>query len=63
MSRHSNYMISIEIEQKTEEEQTSERMGGFMGWPGGVGGLGELGTTRTFFGYFALFLSNSQFNK
>ena len=35
MSRYSNHMISIEIEQKKVEEQTLERMGGFMGWPGG----------------------------
>ena len=40
MSRYSNHMISIEIEQKKVEEPTSERMGGFMGWPGG-------GTIRT----------------
>ena len=37
MSRYSNHMISIEIEQKKVEEPTSERMGGFMGWPGGGG--------------------------
>ena len=40
MSRYSNHMISIEIEQKKVEEPTSERMGGFMGWPGGVTGVG-----------------------
>ena len=41
MSRYSNHMISIEIEQKKVEEQTLERMGGFMGWSGGgrVGGV------------------------
>ena len=33
-SRYSNHMISTEIEQKKVEEQTLERMGGFMGWPG-----------------------------
>ena len=37
MSRYSNHMISIEIQQKKAEELTSERMGGFMGWPGGGG--------------------------
>ena len=36
-------MISIEIEQKKEEEPTSERMGGFMGWSG----VGWGGTIRT----------------
>ena len=30
-------MISIEIEQNKVEEPTSERMGGFIGWPGGGG--------------------------
>ena len=35
MFRYSNHMISIEIEQKTVEEQTLERMGGFTGWRGG----------------------------
>ena len=40
-------MISTEIEQKTVEEQTLERMGGFMGWPGGVRGGGGGGNTRT----------------
>ena len=40
MSRYSNHMISTEIEQKKVEEPTSERMGGFMGWPGGVKGAG-----------------------
>ena len=49
MSRYSNHMISTEIEQKKVEEQTLERMGGFMGWSGG-GGWGESGTTRTFVG-------------
>ena len=43
MSRYSNHMISIEIQQKKAEELTSERMGGFMGWPGRGGG----GTIRT----------------
>ena len=38
MSRYSNHMISIEIQQKKAEELTSERMGGFMGWPGRGGG-------------------------
>ena len=33
MSRYSNHMISIEIEQKT----VGGWMGGFMGWPGGGG--------------------------
>ena len=47
MSRYSNHMISIEIEQKKVEEPTLERMGGFMGWPAGGGGGG---TTRTFVG-------------
>ena len=41
MSRYSNHMISIEIEQKKVEEPTLERMGGFMGWPAGAGGGGE----------------------
>lgn len=51
MSRYSNHMISTEIEQKKVEEQTLERMGGFMGWSGGEGeGWGESGTTRTFVG-------------
>ena len=40
MFRYSNHMISTEIEQKKVEEPTSERMGGFMGWPGGVKGAG-----------------------
>ena len=48
MSRYSNHMISIEIEQKKVEEQTLERMGGFMGWSGGGGG--ESGPPRTFVG-------------
>ena len=39
MSRYSNHMISIEIEQKKVEEPTSERMGGFTGWRGGGGGV------------------------
>ena len=57
MSRYSNHMISIEIEQKTVEEPTSERMGGFMGWPRGGGApsaplLGKINSV--------LFLSNSQ---
>ena len=41
MFRYSNHTISTEIEQKKVEEQTLERMGGFMGWPGGgrVGGV------------------------
>ena len=58
MSRYSNHMISIEIQQKKAEELTSERMGGFMGWPGRGGGapsaplLGKIN--------FVLFLSNSQ---
>ena len=38
MSRYSNHMISTEIEQKKVEEQTLERMGGFLGWSGGEGG-------------------------
>ena len=33
-------MISTEIEQKKVEEQTLERMGGFMGWSGGGGRVG-----------------------
>lgn len=60
MSRYSNHMISTEIEQKKVEEQTLERMGGFMGWSGGGSQpppaplLGKIN--------FVLFLSNSQFN-
>ena len=50
MFKYSNHMISTEIEQKKVEEQTLERMGGFMGWSGGWGGWGESGTTRTFVG-------------
>ena len=51
MFRYSNHMISTEIEQKKVEEQTLERMGGFMGWSGGGGGgWGESATTRTFVG-------------
>ena len=63
MSRYSNHMISIEIEQKKVEEQTLERMGGFMGWSRGGGGWSQappaplLGKIN-----FVLFLSNSQFN-
>ena len=38
MFRYSNHMISTEIEQKKVEEQTLQRMGGFMGWSGGEGG-------------------------
>ena len=49
MSRYSNHMISTEIEQKKVEEQTLERMGGFMVGRG-EGGWGESGTTRTFVG-------------
>ena len=52
MSRYSNHMISIEIEQKKVEEQTLERMGGFMAPPAPL--LGKIN--------FVLFLSNSQFN-
>ena len=57
MSRYSNHMISIEIEQKKVEEPTSERVGGFTGWRGGGGApsaplLGKIN--------FVLFLSNSQ---
>ena len=51
MCRYSNHMISTEIEQNKVEEQTVERMGGFMGWSrGGGGGGGMSGTTRTFVG-------------
>ena len=59
MSRYSNHMISIEIEQKKVEEQTSERMGGFMGWPGGVR---RVATSAPLLGKinFVLFLSHSQ---
>ena len=43
MSRYSNHMISTEIEQKKVEEQTLERMGGFMGWSEkGGGGVGRV---------------------
>ena len=40
MFKYSNHMISTEIEQKTVEEHTLERMGGFMGGSerGGGGG-------------------------
>ena len=59
MSRYSNHMISIEIEQKKVEEPTSERMGGFMGWSGGVRGVA---TSAPLLGKinFVLFLSHSQ---
>ena len=62
MSRYSNHMISIEIEQKKVEEPTSERMGGFMGWPGGVRGGGGVATPAPLLGKinFVLFLSHSQ---
>ena len=56
MFRYSNHMISIEIEQNKVEEPTSERMGGFIGWPGGGAPsaplLGKINSV--------LFLSNSQ---
>ena len=59
MFRYSNHMISTEIEQKKVEEPTSERMGGFMGWPGGVRGVA---TSAPLLGKinFVLFLSHSQ---
>ena len=64
MSRYSNHMISTEIEQQKVEEQTLERMGGFMGWPGGVRGAGGGGvaTSAPLLGKinFVLFLSHSQ---
>ena len=65
MSRYSNHMISTEIEQKKVEEQTLERMGGFMGWSGGGGeGAGSQAPPAPLLGKinFVLFLSNSQFN-
>ena len=57
MSRYSNHMISIEIEQKTVEEPTSERRGGFGGGGGGGGAPSAplLGKINSVF-----FLSNSQ---
>ena len=62
MSRYSNHMISIEIEQKKVEEQTLERMGGFMGWSGGGEGGGSQAPPAPLLGKinFVLFLSNSQ---
>ena len=64
MFRYSNHMISTEIEQKKVEEQTLQRMGGFMGWSGG-GGRGNQAPPAPLLGKisFVLFLSNSQFNK
>ena len=57
-------MISTEIEQKKVEEQTLERMGGFMVGRGGEGG-GSQAPPAPLLGKinFVLFLSNSQFNK